>query len=113
MALLRPVPGYTGSCAHSPIAVDDDIPVGNDKFDNVVAIGKLIGSDGRIVGWIYRTADHHLRIQRVWPPQDSEVHPAQGSVGHTYSGVDPFENTTYAARVQPCVKSDFRYRTTH
>jgi hypothetical protein len=85
-ALLRPVPGYTGSCAHSPLGVDDDVPVGRGEFQNIVAIGKLVGERGTIVGWIYKTEGKRLLIQRVAPP----LEPGRfATAPHTYSGVDP------------------------
>lgn len=66
-AFLRPVAGYTGSCARSPVG--GDVPVGHARFENIIVIGKVGGERGTIRGWVYRTRAHQL-VQRVTPALD-------------------------------------------
>lgn len=106
-ALLKPVPGYIGQCARSPLGVEDDIPVGHGRFENVVAVGVLTTADGRISGWLYKTTGGHVRAQYVTPPL-----PRIGlTTGLRVSGVEAVTGDI-SLKLTPCTRADFRYRTT-
>jgi hypothetical protein len=111
-ALLRPIAGVTGSCAGSPEGVDDDVPDAAGSFENIVAIGKLMSSDGRLHGWVYKTGGNHLRVQTVRPPVLWPPAPGAGSSGRTYSALEPFR-TTRGFTLRPCVSHDYRFRKRH
>jgi hypothetical protein len=103
-AVLERIPAMYGPCSGSPIGVGNAIPVGK-GFDGVVAIGKVIGADGLLHGWIYRTEDNHLMIQRITPalPRDTKnfATTQQGPIG-------PF-SPTHGDTIVACTTKDYHF----
>ena len=108
--MLRPVPHATGSCAWSQGGIEDDVPIGGGRFESIAAIAKLIRSDGRLVGWLYRTDKDNLVVQTVSPAIN--LRGPNAPVAREYSGYDPFHSLP-AVRIVPCDREDFRNTRSH
>jgi hypothetical protein len=104
-ALLQPIPSFVGSCAASPFGVSDDVPVGNGRFEDVIAIGKVFGADGMLHGWVFKTAGNHVLIQRVTPalPRDGK-----SNASRVYTDLRAFHATT-GETIVACTSADFHY----
>jgi hypothetical protein len=106
---VKVVPRAAGSCAFSGGGIQDDAPVGSGRFENIVAIGKLVDKSGLVRGWVYRTTSNALLVQTVAPPVDLQH---KSAIARTMSGYDPLTKMP-PYTVEPCTTEDFNNTRTY
>ncbi len=101
------VPHVAGQCASSPQEIPDDVPVGSGRLGTIVAIAKMILPNGALTGYVYRTADNALLIQRINPPM-APARYQHNWRGFRETGLLPFPHVLSGVRLVPCGRTDFK-----